>query len=59
MGSALQVVQLLRGDPRTQELMGRASKTAVPLFDACDFEDYTRSRYLSDLHRHKQLALEQ
>ncbi|KAG0447883.1 hypothetical protein HPP92_028105, partial [Vanilla planifolia] len=53
------VVQLLRGDPRTQELMGRASKTAVPLFDACDFEDYTRSRYLSDLHRHKQLALEQ
>ncbi|KAG0471537.1 hypothetical protein HPP92_016083 [Vanilla planifolia] len=47
------------GDPRTQELMGRASKTAVPLFDACDFEDYTRSRYLSDLHRHKQLALEQ
>ncbi|KAG0469999.1 hypothetical protein HPP92_016699 [Vanilla planifolia] len=53
------VVQLLQGDPRTQELMGRASKTAVPLFDACDFEDYTRSRYLSDLHRHKQLALEQ
>jgi hypothetical protein len=29
------------------------------MFDYCDSEDYTRSSYLNDLDRHKQLALEQ
>ncbi|KAK8966362.1 Receptor-like cytosolic serine/threonine-protein kinase RBK1 [Platanthera guangdongensis] len=53
------VVQLLRGEIGTLEFIGRASKPRQIIADACEFEDYTRSRYLSDLHRHKQLALEQ
>ncbi|XP_072963018.1 receptor-like cytosolic serine/threonine-protein kinase RBK1 isoform X1 [Typha angustifolia] len=56
------VVRLLRGDEGSVELIGREMKPKVataPLFDACDSEDYTCSRYLNDLHRHKQLALEQ
>ncbi|KAL0917176.1 hypothetical protein M5K25_012223 [Dendrobium thyrsiflorum] len=53
------VVQLLRGELGTQEFMGGDSKPRSPLLDACEFVDYTCSRYLSDLHRHKQLALEQ
>ncbi|KAL6603118.1 hypothetical protein ACP70R_043479 [Stipagrostis hirtigluma subsp. patula] len=53
------VVCFLKGDRKSLELMGRP-KIAKPLmFDSCDSEDYTRSTYLHDLDRHKQLALEQ
>ncbi|KAL6873487.1 hypothetical protein ACP4OV_013569 [Aristida adscensionis] len=53
------VVRFLKGDRASLELMGRP-KIAKPLmFDSCDSEDYTRSSYLHDLDRHKQLALEQ
>ncbi|WOL15857.1 receptor-like cytosolic serine/threonine-protein kinase RBK1 isoform X3 [Canna indica] len=56
-----EVVRLLRGEEGLIELIGRESKyrAARPLFDACDMDDYTCSKYLNDLHRHKQLALEQ
>ncbi|MQL72235.1 hypothetical protein Taro_004585 [Colocasia esculenta] len=56
-----QVLQLLKGVDAPPEL-NRELKTAINkplLFDACDLEDYTCSRYLNDLNRHKQLALEQ
>ncbi|XP_073105644.1 receptor-like cytosolic serine/threonine-protein kinase RBK1 isoform X4 [Elaeis guineensis] len=56
------VVRLLKGEEGSAELMGRELRPKLarpPQFDACDSEDYTCSRYLNDLHRHKQLALEQ
>lgn len=56
------VVRLLKCEEGYAELMGRELRPKIarpPLFDACDSEDYTCSRYLNDLHRHKQLALEQ
>ncbi|XP_020102446.1 receptor-like cytosolic serine/threonine-protein kinase RBK1 isoform X2 [Ananas comosus] len=56
------VVRVLKGEKGSLELMGGElrHKIARPLlFDASDTEDYTCSRYLNDLNRHKQLALEQ
>ncbi|KAJ6802189.1 receptor-like cytosolic serine/threonine-protein kinase RBK1 isoform X1 [Iris pallida] len=56
------VVQLLRGEEGSAELTVRPPRLSVgrpPLFDAGDAEDYTCSRYLNDLNRHKQVALEQ
>ncbi|ONK65849.1 uncharacterized protein A4U43_C06F1600 [Asparagus officinalis] len=56
------VLRLLRGEEGLVELVGRVSRLNMrrPLmFDAGDSEDYTCSRYLNDLDRHKQLALEQ
>ncbi|KAJ6822162.1 receptor-like cytosolic serine/threonine-protein kinase RBK1 isoform X1 [Iris pallida] len=56
------VVQLLRGEEGSAEFMVRPPRLSVggrpPLFDAGDSEDYTCSRYLNDLNRHKQVALE-
>ncbi|KAK1323504.1 Receptor-like cytosolic serine/threonine-protein kinase RBK1 [Acorus calamus] len=62
-----QVVQLLKGEETiTVEMMrGEKMKMTIAqqrsplLLESSDFEDYTCSRYLSDLNRHKQLALEQ
>lgn len=53
------VVRLLRGEERVSEFVGREPRRRPPLFDAGDSEDYTCSRYLNDLHRHKELAMEQ
>lgn len=53
------VARLLRCEEGTLEFVGREPRRRPPIFDACDSEDYTCSRYLNDLHRHKQLALEQ
>ncbi|GJN39042.1 hypothetical protein PR202_gb28136 [Eleusine coracana subsp. coracana] len=53
------VVCFLKGDRNSLEVT-RMPKMVKPLmFDSCDSEDYSRSRYLNDLDRHKQLALEQ
>ncbi|XP_043709035.1 receptor-like cytosolic serine/threonine-protein kinase RBK1 [Telopea speciosissima] len=51
------VLQQLRGEAETMEVTERETK---PLFlDTCDLNDYTRSNYLKDLNRHRQLlALE-
>ncbi|KAJ8466121.1 hypothetical protein OPV22_028673 [Ensete ventricosum] len=57
-----EVVRLLRGEEGLMEIIGKNSNYKVarlPLIDTCDMDDYTSSRYLNDLHRHKQLALEQ
>lgn len=57
------VVSLLRGEKESLDMIGRVKKLNMskptPLFDAGDMEDYTCSRYLNDLNRHKQLAMEQ
>ncbi|XP_020244255.1 receptor-like cytosolic serine/threonine-protein kinase RBK1 isoform X2 [Asparagus officinalis] len=56
------VVRLLRGEEGSMEFMCRATRPNVgrrPTFDVGDLEDYTCSRYLDDLNRHRQLALEQ
>ncbi|KQK16988.1 receptor-like cytosolic serine/threonine-protein kinase RBK1 isoform X2 [Brachypodium distachyon] len=53
------VVCFLKGDRESLELMGKPKPTKPLMFDSCDSEDYTRSTYLHDLDRHKQLALEQ
>lgn len=60
----VQVVRFLKGEEGSiVELVGEESKEKVaktPLFDGGEMDDdYTCSRYLRDLHRHKQLALEQ
>ncbi|XP_058081528.1 receptor-like cytosolic serine/threonine-protein kinase RBK1 isoform X2 [Magnolia sinica] len=55
------VVKLLRGENGRGEVKGREHRPNVLksfLFDACDLDDYTCSRYLSDLNRHRKLALE-
>ncbi|XP_074563941.1 receptor-like cytosolic serine/threonine-protein kinase RBK1 isoform X2 [Curcuma longa] len=58
-----QVVRFLKGEEGSIELIGGESKEKVaktPLFDGGEMDDdYTCSKYLRDLHRHKQLALEQ
>ncbi|XP_042395586.1 receptor-like cytosolic serine/threonine-protein kinase RBK1 isoform X5 [Zingiber officinale] len=58
-----QVVRFLQGEEGSIELGGGESKERVaktPLFDGGEMDDdYTCSKYLRDLHRHKQLALEQ
>lgn len=62
MPFCVQVVRLLRGEEGLMEIIGKESNYKVarpPLIDTCDMDDYTSSRYLNDLHRHKQLALEQ
>lgn len=53
------VVRFLKGDRESLELMGKPKPTKPPMFDSCDSEDYTRTSYLNDLDKHKQLALEQ
>lgn len=58
----MQVVRLLIGIDESLDLMDEAAKPfarRLPIFDASDLDDYTCSRYLKDLNRHKQLALEQ
>ena len=55
----MQVVCFLKGDRKSLELVGRPKIVKPLMFDSCDSEDYTRSSYLNDLNRHKQLALEQ
>jgi hypothetical protein len=55
----LQVVCFLKGDRESLELVRRPKIVKPLMFDSGDSEDYTRSSYLSDLNRHKQLALEQ
>lgn len=54
------VVQLLRGEDGKAEPTGKEHRPIVlkALLDVCDLEDYTCSRYLSDLNRHRKLALE-
>lgn len=57
----LQVVQILTGEDKTGEVMNREQKPVgvkAILLDTFDLEDYTSSKYLNDLNRHKQLALE-
>ena len=59
---SMQVVRLLIGKDESLDLMDEAPKPfarRLPIFDASDLDDYTCSRYLNDLNRHKQLALEQ
>lgn len=53
------VVRFLKGDMESLELMGKPKPTKPPMFESCDSEDYTRTSYLNDLDKHKQLALEQ
>ncbi|PUZ59605.1 hypothetical protein GQ55_4G055800 [Panicum hallii var. hallii] len=53
------VVCFLKGDRKSLELVRRPKIVKPLMFDSCDSEDYTRSSYLNDLNRHKQLALEQ
>uniref|UniRef100_M8CBH4 non-specific serine/threonine protein kinase n=1 Tax=Aegilops tauschii TaxID=37682 RepID=M8CBH4_AEGTA len=53
------VVRFMKGDRESLELMGKPKPTKPPMFDSCDSEDYTRTSYLNDLDKHKQLALEQ
>ncbi|KAJ3679265.1 hypothetical protein LUZ60_017276 [Juncus effusus] len=56
------VVRLLKGEEGSMEHVGRELKpksVISPVFDNCDTEDYTRSRYLNDLNRYKQLALQE
>lgn len=53
------VVCFLKGDRESLELVRRPKIVKPLMFDSGDSEDYTRSSYLSDLNRHKQLALEQ
>jgi len=53
------VVCFLKGDRKSLELVRRPKVVKPLMFDSCDSEDYTRSSYLNDLNRHKQLALEQ
>ncbi|XP_068656373.1 receptor-like cytosolic serine/threonine-protein kinase RBK1 isoform X1 [Aristolochia californica] len=56
-----QVVRLLKGEDGLVELPGREAKPVAVkalLLDTFDLEDYSRSNYLSDLNRYKQLALE-
>lgn len=53
------VVCFLKGDRESLELVRRPKIVKPLMFDSCDSEDYTRSSYLNDLNRHKQLALEQ
>jgi hypothetical protein len=56
-----QVVRLLKGEEGSVELMRGEWKPKVlrpPVVDACEADDYTSSRYLNDLNRYKQLALE-
>ncbi|CAL5039813.1 unnamed protein product [Urochloa decumbens] len=53
------VVRFLKGDRESLELVRRPKIVKPLMFDSCDSEDYTRSSYLNDLNRHKQLALEQ
>ncbi|KAJ3707827.1 hypothetical protein LUZ61_011532 [Rhynchospora tenuis] len=54
------VVRLLKGEEESTELMKKwkPKATRPPIVDACDADDYTSSRYLNDLNRYKQLALE-
>ncbi|KAJ4733333.1 Protein kinase family protein [Rhynchospora pubera] len=54
------VVRLLKGEEESMELMKKwkPKATRPPIVDACDADDYTSSRYLNDLNRYKQLALE-
>ncbi|XP_078162057.1 receptor-like cytosolic serine/threonine-protein kinase RBK1 isoform X2 [Carex rostrata] len=55
------VVRLLKGEEESVELTREKWKPKVtrpPIVDACDADDYTSSRYLNDLNRYKQLALE-
>lgn len=55
------MVRLLKGEEGSVELMRGEWKPKVmrpPIVDACDADDYTSSRYLNDLNRYKQLALE-
>ncbi|KAK1300007.1 Receptor-like cytosolic serine/threonine-protein kinase RBK1 [Acorus calamus] len=62
-----QVVPLLKGEETITVDMMRGEKMKMTiaqqrsplLLESSDFDDYTCSRYLSDLNRHKQLALEQ
>ncbi|KAL6012618.1 hypothetical protein ACLOJK_003107 [Asimina triloba] len=52
-----QVLQILRGETaRVRE--HRPNLLKALLLDAYELEDYTCSRYLSDLNRHRKLALE-
>ncbi|KAF6160642.1 hypothetical protein GIB67_019582 [Kingdonia uniflora] len=57
------VLQILRGeneyaaDARRGEQRPSSAGRSV-IIDGCDLEDYTCSRYLNDLNRHRELALE-
>lgn len=54
-------MRLLKGEEESVELTREKWKPKVtrpPIVDACDADDYTSSRYLNDLNRYKQLALE-
>ncbi|CAA6653431.1 unnamed protein product [Spirodela intermedia] len=53
-----QALQVLRGEDESI-VVGGDGPTKPVLFDACDLEDYSSSRYLNDLSRHRKLALEQ
>lgn len=53
-----QALQVLRGEDESI-VVGGDGATKPVLFDACDLEDYSSSRYLNDLSRHRELALEQ
>ncbi|KAK3139471.1 hypothetical protein QOZ80_5AG0383800 [Eleusine coracana subsp. coracana] len=53
------VVCFLKGDRESLEVTRRPKIINPLMFDSCDSEDYSCSRYLDDLNRHKQLALEQ
>lgn len=59
----LQVVRLLKGENAAMEATGKEqlriqSGGGFQLLNALDVEEYTTSRYLNDLNRHRQLALE-
>ncbi|KAF3781769.1 Receptor-like cytosolic serine/threonine-protein kinase [Nymphaea thermarum] len=59
-----QVVRLLKGESAVIEATGKEQLRTqgggggLQLLDALDVEEYTTSRYLNDLNRHRQLALE-
>ncbi|GJN13640.1 hypothetical protein PR202_gb00365 [Eleusine coracana subsp. coracana] len=53
------VVCFLKGERESLEVTRRPNIVNPLMFDSSDSEDYSCSRYLDDLNRHKQLAFEQ
>ncbi|XP_026438377.1 receptor-like cytosolic serine/threonine-protein kinase RBK2 [Papaver somniferum] len=54
----IQIVPLLKGNETGSDLCQRRSLHRTCSAEFFDVEDYSRSRYLKDLNRHKQIALD-
>ncbi|XP_071735385.1 receptor-like cytosolic serine/threonine-protein kinase RBK1 [Rutidosis leptorrhynchoides] len=52
------VIQILKGDNQTVEPKQKTGSGRAMLVDACDMDDYTFTKHLTDLNRHMQLVME-